>query len=199
MVALLVVGSLGCSGGRQGPVVFESFRDLQPSANPGEKATLRLGDGKTGKGTVAPSEFGVTLRYEKKAETVSIELLTQGESIERELYEATPSTFRILSASEDAFSPGIDLVRFPAHDGQDWEWNGKVIYAGISRPAQAKIHVKKEEPGLVCEVNLKIQADPGRPDLQRRLRFWFEKDKGVVRRSFGDVSTRLPVGDTWLP
>lgn len=198
LVALLVAGSAGCSGSR-GPVLFETFHDLQPAASPGEKAVLRLGDGKTGKGTVAQTQFEVTLRYEKKAEGVSIELFTQGESIERELYEATPNAFRILSASEDTFSPGIDLVRFPAHDGQDWEWNGKVIYAGISRPAQAKVHLKKEGTGLSSEVALKIQADPGRPDLQRRLRFSFEKDKGVVRRSFGDVSTRLPVGGTWLP
>lgn len=199
LAALLVVGSAGCSSSPKGPVVFAAVQDLRPGGSPGKNAILRLGDGKTGKGTVAPTEFPVTLRYEKKGESVSIELLTQGESIERELYEATPTAFRILAATEDTFAPGIDIVRFPAHDGQDWEWNGKVIYAGISRPAQAKVHLKKEQPGLACEVNLKIQADPGRPDLLRRLRFWFEKDKGVVRRSFGDVSTRLPVGDTWLP
>lgn len=199
-VALLVVACpLGCSKPSSGgAVAFAAFGDLKPDAAPGEQARLIFGSPKGEKGALS-TEFDVTVRHEAHDKTVSIDLETQGETVERELYETSSDAFRLVSTSEDSFAPGIDLLHFPAKEADEWSWDGKVSYGGISRPAQATIKVKKEGSGLVSEVALKIQADAGRPDLDRTLKFWFEKDKGVVRRSFGEVSIRQPVGDSWQP
>ena len=173
---------------------------LKPDANPGSRATLRLGAGdpkKPPRGAIASTEFEVGLVYKKEANEVTIVLQVLGETLEREVYETQPDVFRILTATDDSFAPGIDLVRFPAQPGATWEWSGKVVYAGISRPATAQISLSQDGKDLLSDVRLKILADPGRPELQRQLRFWFSKGKGVVRREFGDVSARRPVGEEW--
>ena len=200
LAALFVVG---CSQSKDSPgttVIASSSDELQPDASPGAIATLRLGAGdpkKPAKGSIASTEFDVNLLHKKQGSEVNIVLQVLGETLEREVYESTPEAFRILTATDDSFAPGIDLLHFPARDGASWEWSGKVVYAGVSRPATARITLSQDSKELLSDVRLKISADPGRPELQRQIRFWFSKGTGVVRRAFGDVSARRPAGGEW--
>ena len=189
-------------GSSTGDAQAVSSAELKPDADPGPLATLRLGAGdpkKPARGAIASTEFDVKLLHKKQGSEVTIVLQVLGEDLEREVYEAQPDAFRILTATDDSFAPGIDLLRFPAAPGASWEWSGKVVYAGISRPATAQIALSQEGNELLSDVRLNISADPGRPELQRELKFWFAKGKGVVRRAFGDVSARRPAGEEWQP
>lgn len=180
-----------------GGALAVSSATLMPQASPGEAATLRLGAA-TGKGAAA-TEFPVTLRSRREGSASTLELVTGGETLERETYEARAEAFRVVAAGDDSFAPPLDLLRYPVREGDVWEWQGKVIYAGVSREAHAKVKVAKEGEEIRSDVALSVAADPGRPELQRRLTFWFRRGKGVVRRSFGDVSSRYPTGEAWRP
>lgn len=205
LAALFVVGCSkpqpgGSSGSSGGAFASLSSAGLQPDANPGAKAVLRLGAGdpkKPAKGAIASTEFEVGLVHKKQGSEVTIALQVLGENLEREVYETSPEAFRILTTTEDSFAPGIDLIHFPAKPGESWDWDGKVVYAGVSRPAKAQITLSQDGKDLLSDVRLRISADPGRPELQRQLRFWFSKGKGVVRRAFGEVSSRRPAGEEW--
>ncbi|RYG27220.1 hypothetical protein EON82_00030 [bacterium] len=181
-------------------MIVDSAGELGPDASPGTAATLRLGGGdpaKPSKGAAAATEFDVVVAHRKQGTEVTVTLQVQGETLEQEVYESSPEAFRLVTATDDSFAPSIDLLRFPAREGASWEWDGKVVYAGVSRPASATVTLSKHGEELLSAVHLKISADPGRPELQRDLKFWFTKGKGVVRRSFGEVSSRRPAGDAW--
>lgn len=165
---------------------------LKPGASPGATATLRLGSSLT-------TEFEVTLRQHTAGPEVVLELMSGGETLEREVYDAQAQAFRLVAAADDGFAPPIEIVRYPAHDGDVWDWKGKVVYAGSTHDANATITLSKDGEAIRSVVDLKVSADEGRPDLERSMKFWFEPGKGVVRRAFGDVSSRRPSGEPWRP
>jgi hypothetical protein len=181
-----------------GTLLVDSMETLKPETNPGPGATLRLGAPQK-KGTPPPTEFDVDLVQIQKGDEISITLRTQGETIEREVYQDGEKSFRILSTSDDTFAPGIDLLRFPVKEGDAWDWKGKVLYAGISRPATAEISAAKDHEDIRIDVELGIKLDEGRLVRERRLQFWFRKGKGLIARSFGEVSARRLRSESWPP
>jgi len=190
---LALAALAGCHASKAesgGAVLSPSAADLAPETSPGEKAILRLG-------ASAATEFEVGLETRKEGASLEIDLTANGESLEREAYESTGSEFRVVTAGVDSFAPGIDLLRYPVREGGSWRWDGKVAYAGASRPAHGQVSVRKEGAEIRSEVRLFVSVDPGRPEIERRMTFWFHKERGVVRRAFGDVSSRRPVEDAW--
>lgn len=201
LAALLLAGC--ARGKRPAEVLVESAKTFVPEANPGSAATLRLGprpraDGKPVKGMVA-TEFDVSLERSQVGREVTLLLRTQGETIEREIYEIGDSSFRVLRAGDDAFVPGIDLLHFPTRNGDIWSWQGKVLYAGISRPAHAEVSISKEGADVRSGVRLFMGVDANRPEVERNLTFWLRQSKGVIQRSFSDVSSRRPTEEPWHP
>ncbi|RYG20015.1 hypothetical protein EON82_20745, partial [bacterium] len=110
-----------------GTLLAESSEEFQPDANPGSEASLRLGGPQT-RGVPPPTVFDVDLIQARKGDEISVTLRTQGETIEREVYGDDGKTFTLLTAGDDAFAPGIDLLRFPVKEGDAWRWEGKVLY-----------------------------------------------------------------------
>ena len=194
---------VGCapSGAKPGlAVLATSPAALAPDASPGTTATLRLGAPPTDKrGALSTTEFEVTVAREAHGSDVSFRLLSGGEALEREVYESRPSAFRIVSAADDTFAPPLDLLRYPAREGDAWNWKGKAVYAGVSRDARADVRVSSQGGDVRSDVTLFVDTDSGRPPIRRDLVFWFRKGKGVVARSFGETSSRRPVGEAWRP
>lgn len=185
--------SKGAPGG-SGVTLAESAAILKPDAAPGERAVLRLGEEKS---SVQPTQFEVVVNASRSGAELTLTLNAQGETIERERYDANAERFRVLEAADNTFAPPIGLLRYPVKDGSESEWRGKVVYAGISRPAHAKIDVAKDGDDIKAAIKLSIEADPGRREVEQNLEFWIGPGKGVIRRSFGDTSVRYPVGESW--
>lgn len=171
-----------------------SAAELRPEAAPPAAATLRLG----AKGNVTPVEFDATLSRSNVPPEVTLSLRTNGETLEREVYESSSGAFRAVGVGDDGFAPSLDLVRYPARDGDAWGWRGRLTYAGASRPADASVSLTRDGGDLRSDVRLHVSADPRLPRIERRLSFWFRKGGGVVGRSSGDVSRR-PKGEAWRP
>lgn len=173
---------------------------LAPDASPGERATLRLGAPPDAKRVAVPgTEFEVQVNRAQQGHDTVLRLSIDREALEREVYESRTEAFRVVAAGDDAFAPPLDLLRYPVREGASWDWEGKVVYAGISRAAQAVVTVSRDGEELRSDVKLSLVADEGRPSLKRTFSFGFRKGHGVVRRAFGDVSARRPVGEPWRP
>lgn len=181
-------------------MLFDSASTLRPDASPGEKATLRLGAPPTDKrAALSAMEFEVGLRGGAHGAETFLTLSSGGEILEREAYESKPEAFRVVSTPDDAFAPPLDLLHYPVRDGATWNWEGKVVYAGISRDAHADVAISRDGDDVRSGVALFVEADAGRPEIKRNLAFWFRKGKGVIARAFGDASSRRPVGEPWRP
>lgn len=196
LVCLVALGFLAAGCGpkharRAGAVLAASAAELRPDASPGTAASLRLGTGDGG--------FEVALRESRKGPELALEMLSGGETLEREVYRSEGGAFGVARAGDDAFRPAIDLLRFPLREGDAWAWKGKVAYAGASRVAHAEVAVVRDGQDVRSDVALFVANDPGRPELKRSLSFWFRKGRGGVGRRFGDVSSRFPQGEPWRP
>ena len=198
---LLGAALFGCGPKKAplGPPITSTLQALAPGASPGKRATLRLGAPPTDERN-GPSamEFEVGIVRTVEGSETSFKLITGGETIERETYESSPGAFRLVSTGEDTFVPPLDVMRFPVRDGETWDWRGKVVYAGRTRDASARLTAKRDGEDVRSDVALTIVAsEGGRRD--RRLTLWFRKGQGVVARQFGNGSSRRPVGEPWRP
>ena len=165
--------------------------ELAPDALPGARATLRLGGAVRG---YAAMEMEVALLRGTEGGNVVVKLLAHGEAVERETYAPSPTAFRAVAVADQAFSPPLDLVRFPARAGDAWDWTGEATYAGKARAARARAALSGEGGEVRCDVALMVEGM-----TEQRLSFGFRKGRGVVRREFGDVSARRPAGEPWRP
>ena len=198
---LFLTPLLGCGtkAERPGPPITSTLGALAPGASPGARATLRLGapptDGRNGPSAM---EFDVDVRRSVEGEETVLKLVTGGEVIERETYESSPRAFHLVSTGEDAFVPPLDVLRFPVRSGAPWDWRGKVVYAGRTRDASARIAARMDGEDVRSDVDLTILPSEGGA-RERRLTFWFRKGRGVIARQFGNGSSRRPVGEPWRP
>ncbi len=159
-----------------------------PAAIAGKKATLRL-LGTDLETDVEPvkSETDLTLRF-----------LHHGEVLEEEAYSITPAQFLLSKAAGETYTPAIPLLKFPMHLGDGWEWTGTTSTGAVQQPARASVSSAEEniafgetfQSALRVDVVLKIGPEP-RPHAERKLSFWFLEGKGVVKRDFGSVSSRI--------
>ena len=201
MVGLALAGCAHHPAPRLGDAVLApSPAILAPDASPGLKATLRLGSPPTDKkGSTTAMEFETTVERHAQGAEIAYKLLSGGEVLERETYESKPDAFRIVSTADEAFSPPLDLLRYPVREGAAWNWEGKVVYGGISRDGQADVTISSDGGDVRSVVALAIEAEGSGPEIRRKLVFWFRKGQGVVARSFGEASSRRPVGEPWRP
>ncbi|MFZ4508440.1 MAG: hypothetical protein ACOYON_12170 [Fimbriimonas sp.] len=191
--ALVALGVNGCTSPPEakGKVAFFDASALKPDALPGERAQLIL----------AGTEVNVALKQEQKGTKTHLLLLAHDEVFEHELYDSSPTAFRLENASDNVYTPGIDLLRFPLAFGDQWDWKGKETVGGISRNASAGITTVADKlyiDGVPVEtvqvsVDLKLEAEGSGPVAHRKLAFWFAPGKGVIRREFGSASVRQPV------
>lgn len=166
-----------------------TLENLRPEASPGTKGQLVLG------GLQVP--IGIVRSV--VGNLMTLDLRAHDESFETETYEFDKSQFALTQASEESFTPPLPLLKFPMKVGDAWTWKGS-IKSGAERPAEASISTRpdkvylaggQQEDALMAEVKLTMDSGTRTP-AERRLAFWFVKNKGVVKREIGSGSTRLP-------
>jgi hypothetical protein len=153
------------------------------------------------KGNLILGGTSVLVSLERKVDGPNIvfNLLAHGEQVEQEFYEQTDSTFGFRGGNSETYEPPISLCRFPMNIGDKWKWGGKITTAGTSKEATAEIISSQDKLNLPggpfdtykIEVLLKIEAGGPKP-AERKLAFWFQPKKGIIKRELGALSTRQP-------
>ena len=163
--------------------------DLKPDADPGPKAKLVLA------GTVIPVE----VKVKPAGEDFAIDLWYNGELFEEEQYKDGATGFSLVNAAGETYSPPITLLMFPMNIGDSWKWSGQMLTGPAGRDATAvvrtlsdKVDTGTQEEALLVEVDLSMYSGNTSQPAQRRLSFWFVRNKGLLKREFGSSTSRVP-------
>lgn len=202
---LIVAASIvTCNRQKDGPAALVSKgsgayiaspADLKPDGVPGTKAQMVMS------GMIIP----VDLKTKSVGQEFDIDLWYQNELFEEEQYKVTPDGFQLVNAAGETYSPPIPLVKFPMNVGDVWKWSGQMITGPVGRGAKALIRTQDDKvdlgsptDALMVQVDLSIESGASEPAM-RHLTFWFVKDKGLVKRQFGDSTSRLPANGSDQP
>ena len=174
---------------------FQTQDDLKPDVLPPKEATVIL----TG------AQIPVVLDAKKTDEKLVLRWITDSNKesgdpveVETEVYLTSDEGFSISRAPHETYEPPIRLIRYPLEVGDTWDWNGK-IQSGVNiYPASATITTSSDAlnlasgkfPALLVTVEVKTSA--GAVATKRNLKFWFQPEKGLIRREFWQSSTRDP-------
>ncbi len=170
-----------------GPAI-PSSATLKPDALYDAKATINYG------GTV------VNVKLERQAENdlVKFVLWSYGQALETETYRSTPDAFSLVAIDEQ-FDPPLDLLRFPMHLGDSWEWQGNLTTGAVVHHATATVKTAADQLFLQKSAGIEtvksevtLQIDSGSPNpAVRVLKFWFTRGRGIVKREL-PAMTREP-------
>ena len=180
------LASCGNRDGSQARTI-ETPADLQPGAAPGSKANLVLKD----------IQIPVTVTHKTKDNEVILTLETAGVPFEIERYLNEPKQFSFVGlqladteASGEFYQPPVPLLKFPMNIGDSWEWSGKSVSGDQPHKGRAKITTSSQTSLVKVQVDLELESGGPNP-AKRTLTFWFSPGKGVVKREFGESSSRI--------
>jgi hypothetical protein len=167
-----------------------SFSELKPDAQPGAKADMLM----------AGTHIPVNVSVNRSGSRFEIILSAHNETFETERYRIVSGAFSLQGAAGDTYLPALDLLRFPSHLGDNWNWVGTVSSGGIQRHATATVSSSSTNlysggvttEAVQVEVNLSLYSQGEKTPAARKLVFDFVPGKGIVRREFGDASVRQP-------
>jgi hypothetical protein len=173
----------------QGAAVTSTV-DLKPDAEPGKTAEM----------VMAGTHIPVSVSIKREGDSFEILLRAHNETFEREAYKTSPGAFSLKEAASETYWPELDLIRFPMHVGDDWDWRGTVSAGGVKHDAQARIKTSSTHlyqdgastEAIQVEVDLIRFSKGTKTPAERKLVFDFVQGKGIVRREFGDASVRQP-------
>lgn len=197
--ALIAVGFglLGCDPGRGGSggggtgAALDAPAEINPDAKIPLKASLKIGE----------IEMPVAVKQSQTGEAVRIDLEAHGQVLESESYLAKSNSFELSAVAGENYKDPLPLLKFPMKVGDTWNWVGTMTAGDEPHKASATIITSTDkvlltasgsQEAVLVVVDLKIESG-GPVSAQRKLRFWFVKNKGLVKRQFGTASSRDPV------
>lgn len=131
-----------------------------------------------------------------RSDVVTESVQTHDVEVNKEQYKFDTSGLSLIEASDDVFNPPLPLLEFPA--GSNWtsSWTGTVQEGPSSRSATAKVSAAPidlmfadhSEKGVKVDVSLAMDSGTPVPS-QRQFTFWISST-GIVKRSFGEGTTR---------
>jgi hypothetical protein len=167
-----------------------AFTDLNPTGSIGKKAKLKLGE----------ITVDCDVEEKKTENTFTIQLKSYGQLFEREVYAYDAGSFSLSDAAGETYDKPLTLLKFPMNVGDSWRWTGTMTSGNEPHKATAQISTSSEQlllaeggatDSILVVVDLNLESG-GPNDATRKLRFWFVKGKGLVKRQFGIGSTREP-------
>lgn len=132
------------------------------------------------------------------ANMITIDSFAAGEKMDSEIYRSDDRGISVVTVTSETFEPPIPLIKYGMHVGDNWTWSGKANAGGIIHAVTAKISTSSDNlfisnvaqhDVIRVEVNLAYDSGADKPAL-RKMQFWFVKDKGIVKRSFGGTLIR---------
>ncbi len=189
---LLLVAAMACTPRSRAASGQEiaTIGDLSPDAKIPTSAKLKIGE----------IEIPVEIVQTTKGEEMTIEISAHGQVFENETYQIGDKSFDLLDVAGEHYEPKLPLLRFPMRIGETWDWTGRMTAGEEPHKATATITSTSDSvllPGsgstdtVLVIVDLSIESGGPTP-ANRKLRFWFAKDKGLVKRQFGIGSSREP-------
>jgi len=185
------IAAVGCSGkGKGSGELISTFADLDPTADIGKKAKLELGK------VIIPAD----VVFKKEDKQLTIDLTGFDQTYEKEIYTFDSNSFNLSYAAGDQYVKPLPLLKFPMNVGDEWKWSGTMMSGDLPHAATATVRVSTEQillplsgatKSILVAVDLAIESGGPTP-ATRKLRFWFVKDKGLVKRQFGIGSSREP-------
>lgn len=189
LVLVLLVS--GCSGRQSGSgAKIETSQDLKPDATVPVKASLKIGE----------VNMPVEIRQKNELDTVRLEIDAHGQTFETEVYRATEKSFDLVDAAGEIYDKPLPLLKFPMNVGDTWKWVGTMRSGDEPHKASATVTSASESimvpssgstESVLVVVDLNIESGGPTP-ANRKLRFWFVKDRGLLKRQFGIGSSREP-------
>jgi len=190
--SLAVALSLGILGCRQGSKTadYPTFADLNPVAPIDAKGKLELGK----------IDMPVEVVQKKTNDTLTLDLRAFDQSFEQEVYKFDQDSFSLSYAAGDNYDSPLPLLKFPLTIGNQWDWSGTMTSGNLPHKATATVRTSMEQVLLpvsgatncvLVAVDLSIESGGPTP-ATRKLRFWFVKGGGLVKRQFGIGSSRDP-------
>lgn len=194
LVAVLATFAVaGCFGGKTtagNGERFENLSDLGPDAKIPAAANLKIGE----------VNVPVVVRQEDSEDRMVLTLEAHGQTFEKEVYRVTSDSFELVEGAGEVYESPMPVLKFPLTVGESWTWKGTMSSGDGPHDATANIATAAEPlllpvegstPSVLVVVDLSIQG-AGPSPATRKLRFWFVKDKGLVKRQFGIASSREP-------
>ncbi len=189
LLAALILG--GCTGGSQGAgQAYSAIGELNPSAKIPSKANLKIGE----------INMEVAINQKTSGDNMTLELEAHGQTFETENYSVNNNAFELIDVADEHYEPNLPLLKFPMRIGDKWEWKGTMTSGQEPHNATAVVTSTSDSvllPGsgtvdtVLVVVDLSIDSGGPTP-ATRKLRFWFAKDKGLIKRQFGTGSSREP-------
>lgn len=190
-VILIAITAIGCSGGSTGTgAEYKTSTDLKPETPIPATANLKIGE----------INMPVEIKQKSEGKTVTIDMEAHGQIFETESYVVGDSSFDLDEAAGEHYEPNLPLLKFPMKVGDTWNWKGTMTAGEKPHEASAVVTTTNDSvllPGsgttetVLVVIDLSIESGGPTP-ASRKLRFWFAKDKGVIKRQFGVGSSREP-------
>lgn len=173
--------------------VMVSRESLKPDSDPPPHAQLMYG---------APPLIPIDVKTERKGHDFTIDLFAHGELFDFEKYVSTMDYFAVAQAAGEEYVPPIKILEFPLNVGGTARfWEGTLSSELTPQPAHATIRAYSDKVAVgdvsVSTIRSDVEIVLGhdhRPATERRLSFWFEEGKGLIKRQFGTTSTREATG-----
>ena len=185
LVAVLLCGCTKGGGGGSESLI----KTYKPSTLPPQPASLVL----------AGTEVPVELNSELSSDKLKIQVTAFGEVLEEELYSHSPTSFALVEALSETYTPELPLLGKESSFKDEWKWKGVISTAGMERPASASINMVKTQLGVpgfdkeAAKVSVALAIESGQGAISKRqLAFFFVEGKGLLKREFGQASERIP-------
>lgn len=174
---------------------FQSSGDLKPEVLPPKEANLVL------------ASYIIPVELEGKAVNGKLVLtwLADKDSrsgppvvAEAETYFFSDQGFSLAEAPGERFDPPIRLVKYPLSLGDTWDWSGKLQTGATAAKATAKVTASEAVLNIpygnfsALLVTADIHVEQGTEGAKRTFKFWFQPGKGLIKREFGQSSSREP-------
>ncbi len=189
-MSVLAVSCVGKGQSGTGEAIA-SLVELAPDAKIPTKANLKIGN----------IDMPVEVLQVNTSTQMKLTLQAHGQDFENEIYRISPQSFELEDAAGERYVEPLPLLKFPMKVGDSWKWVGTMTAGDEPHKATASVVTASENLMLpmsgstatvLVDVDLTIESGGPSP-ATRKLRFWFVKDKGLVKRQFGIGSSREPV------
>ena len=189
----LVLLVVGCNRNSPSPgLPIPNYAALKPDQLSLKQADLEL----------AGTNYKADIVQKRNGADLQIDLTAEGQTIESERYRSDDRSFSVTDAGGERFEPPITLIKYPMSVGDGWTWTGNLLTGPEPHKATATVSTSTVDQTLiggvvhgVVKIQVDLAIDSGRPSepSKRKLVFYIAPNMGVVRREFGDYSTRKPL------
>jgi hypothetical protein len=189
---LVASAAVSCRQGSSGSgALIADYAALKPDQLKAQHCLLEL----------AGSKYKADVRQQQQGAELQIDLVAFGSVVDTERYHSGDQGFSLLEGGGERYDPPIPLVKYPMRVGDKWSWTGKIWTGPVAHETTAAINTTSEDLAVgggslhdVLRIDVLLSIESGRAETpaHRKLAFWIAPGKGVIKRMFGDYSTREP-------